>query len=128
MGIAKLFKRLLSYLKKKFWTEQVAPQKKEKQKIPAKDVAKNHVIIYYKGQPFQLLRSEVARFHSLPTKSKKMMVRNFNDMIKKKKIELVEIDGVKRYVKTRGYDYSKHFISDRMKKEVNKKMEKANGR
>ena len=105
-----MIKKIFEFLKKTFWVKPTKPKKKKKTKIPAAEISETaYVILTHNGKEIQLQTNQVAYFNSLNGRAKRQLVNDFQIKIKKGKIKKVTIDGVPRYVKTRGYDYSKHF-------------------
>jgi len=112
-----MIKKALKFIKKWFWDKQISPVKKEKkQNIPAAEIADIYEIIEYRGEEIQLLKNQVEFFNNLPSGKKKQIVTNFQNNVKKGRLKKVEINGHKRYVKTRGYDYSKYFGKQSLRK------------
>lgn len=101
--------KFLAWIKKWLWDNPVKIEKQKKEKTRAEEVAHAYEIIYYKGKPIQLEKSQIPYFHSLDGKTKKRMVNDFNIKIRKRQLVLQEIDGKKLYIKARGIDHKKHF-------------------
>lgn len=105
-----MIKKFFQLLRKLFWDEPTKVKKEKKAPVPASEVTHDYVIIQYKNRDIQLRNHEVPMFESMLARDKEEMVKNFQRLVKKHKLVLQEIDGKKIYARTRGYDYSKHFV------------------
>jgi hypothetical protein len=96
-----IFRQILKWFKKWFWTEPTAKDKP----IKATQVLQNWVCVKYRDQWINLRKSEVDMWNHLSRKDRRAMAQRFAVLEKKKKIKFVKINGQMTCVKNKDYEH-----------------------